>query len=943
MVRGAAGPTRRIPHTRQPGTPAAGAAGGWLSYHRPVAAACQVLIGRIHEQTTLGDLLDDAAAGRSGGLALVGDAGIGKTALLRWLRHEATDRGFTCLDTVGPGRALTAPWTALAELLAPLRARLDQLDESGLLAALLSTGGATTAQQLVAATFLRAVTGAAEEAPVLVVVDDAQWIDDASAATVATLARRIELDRVAVVVASRRPLAWWHPTGRPELTVSGLDELDALALLADRTGLDPTAARRCWAYTGGNPLALLAVGPHWRNEPGLDPKTLPQRLQEALDERLAPAAGTERALLALALDRTGDETVLAHAISQWERAVDLAMDAGILDRADGALRFSHPLLRARLLERSTTAERRATHAALAAAATAPAYRHARAWHLADALSGPDDRVAALLAEAGWTCRQQGATQEALEAYRRAAAISTDAATRAGLLIDAADMAWFVGDHRLVDDLLDEAARHCDEAVIRGRIAVIRGQQRTWLQGPLAGLELLRREAGSIASCQPALAAACLGFATFSALVAAQIDQALEVSEQAVELASGGDDPGVLLGAHVSRGLALILAGRAGEADPFLEPVEALAVAAAGAGVTDAEHLVQMVALAHTYRERWERARELFVGVIERGRRAGASEAVAFATAVLSELCLRTGRWVEAYGLIRTSLDDEWGAPGVRAWGRAVLARACAALGREEECRTEAAAALEVAQPMGLAVAEAWACSALGLLELGSGRPEAALVHLDRVAGIWERGAVGEPGALWWEGDHLDALVACGERERATERLAAVEREAERTGAGYAVVVSARGRALLAGDEEAETRFTQAVGAAEAFCSPFELARTLLARAAQRRRVGHPGASGDVERASTVFEALGAAGWVRVARGPGRRIDRTSVLDELTPAELRVAMAVARGLTNREASIDLCVSPKTVDYHLGNIYRKLGVRTRTEMTARLLEGEPTRQN
>ena len=913
-----------------------------MPYHRTVAAAGQLLIGRLHEQTSLGDVLDDATAGRSGGLALVGDAGIGKTALLRWLRHEATGRGFTCLDTVGPGEAQPPPWSAVIELLAPLRARLDELDESGLLTALVTSGGVAS-PQLVAATLLRALADEAERAPVLVIVDDAQRLDDASATAIATVARRIELDRVAVVVASRRPLPWWHPTGRSELTVGGLAEPDAISLLVARVGMDPAAARRCWASTGGNPLALLALGPRWPGASGHDPLTLPRRLQDALDERLGSVADSGRALLALALDRTGDEMVLAQVVPDWDRQVDAALAAGVLERVDAELRFSHPLLRSRVRERSTTAERRATHAALATAATAPAHRHARAWHLADSLGGADDHAAELLAEAARRCREQGAPREALEAYRRAAAISTEAATRAGLLIDAADMAWFVGDHARVDELLDEAARHCDDAVIRGRIAVIRGQQRTWLRGPLAGLELLRREARSIASPEPALAASCLGFATFAALVAAQVEQALEVSEQAVGLASGGDDPGALLGAYVSRGLALILAGRAGEADPFLDPVEALAVAAASAGMSEAEHLVQMVALAHAYREHWERARELLVGVIQRGRRAGALEAVAFATAALSEVGLRTGRWTEAYGLIRTNLDEAWGTPGVRAWAQAVLARVCAALGREEECRTEAAAALEVAQPMGLAVAEAWACAALGLLELGSGRPEVALVHLDRVAGLWERGAVAEPGVLWWEGDHLDALIACGKRGRAAERLAVIEREAERTRRGYARVVVARARAELADDEEAETRFTLAVGAAEAFCSPFELARTLLARAAQRRRVGHRGAGDDLERASALFDALGAAGWARLAAGTDSRPGRARLLDQLTPAELRVAMAVARGLTNREASIDLCVSPKTIDYHLGNIFRKLGVRTRTEMAARLLDGGPVPQN
>jgi DNA-binding CsgD family transcriptional regulator len=820
-----------------------------------------------------------------------------------------------------------------------LRQQLDELDESGVLAGVLTGGGSAT-PQLVAATFLRAVAALAEHDPVLVVVDDAQWIDDASAGAIATLARRIEIDRVAVVVASREPLAWWHPTGRPSMVLEGLAEPDAVALLADVAGVAPDPARHCWQLTGGNPLALLALGPHWRGEIGDEPAALPQRLREALDERLAAAVGAEPALLALALDRTGEESVLRDAVPGWDRMVDAGLDGGVLERLDGRLQFTHPLLRARVLDASSTAARRSVHAALAdATADVDLHRHARAWHLAESVTGPDDEVAELLAQAADHYRRGGAPREALVTFRRAADLSADHRSRASRCIDAAEMAWLVGDHPLVEDLLDEAASHCDDTAIRGRIAVIRGQERTWQRGPLFGYELLRREAEYIRDDEPGLAATCLGYATFSALVAVRVDLALEVSERAVALSAGATDPAAVLGAQAARGSALILAGRGSEADPLLDPVEQLAVAAATAGRTEAEHLVQMVAMAHAYRERWERARDLLTGLIQRGRATRALDAVALATGTLAEVSMRTGRWAEAYGLIRTIVDEEWGEPGTRCWPQAFLARVCAALGREEECREQVGAALEVALPMGLVVVEAWANAALGLLELGRGRPHQAVLHLDRVAEIWTRGSVGEPGALWWEGDHLDALVACGEVGLAKERLRAIERELDATGRGYAAVVAARGRALLAPDDDAEALFADAVACAEAFLSPFELGRTLLARARYRQRLGLDGAASDAERAAALFDALGAVDWARQARGRDGEAGRLALIDQLTAAELRVALTVARGLTNREASIDLCVSTKTIDYHLGNIYRKLGVRTRTEMAARLLGAAP----
>ncbi|WP_334144991.1 AAA family ATPase, partial [Rhabdothermincola sp.] len=537
------------------------------------------LVGRGREQLALRELLERAVAGRASGLALEGDAGIGKTALSRWLRREAAEAGFTCLDTVGPGEARATPYAALVELLAPLRQRLDELDESGVLAGVLTGGGSAT-PQLVAATFLRAVAALAEHEPVLVVVDDAQWIDDASAGAIATLARRIEVDRVAVVVASREPLAWWHPTGRQSMVLEGLAEPDAVALLADAAGLTPDSARHCWRLTGGNPLALLALGPHWRGEIGDEPAALPQRLRDALDERLAAAVGAEPALLALALDRTGDESLLRDAVAGWDRMVDAGLDGGVLERLDGRLQFTHPLLRARVLDASSAAERRSVHAALAdAAASADVHRQARAWHLAESVTGPDDEVAELLTQAADHYRRSGAPREALVAFRRAADLSVQPDERAARYIDAAEMAWFVGDHPLVDELLDEATDQSDAPAIRGRVAAARGQQQTWLHGPLAGYELLRREADAIERDQPALAAICLGFATFSALVAVRVHLALEVSERALELSIGSDDAFAVLGAHAARGSALILAGRAGEADAFLDPVEQLAVAA----------------------------------------------------------------------------------------------------------------------------------------------------------------------------------------------------------------------------------------------------------------------------------------------------------------------------------------------------------------------------
>lgn len=891
------------------------------------------MVGREDEQASVRDVLDRTLAGRAAALAVRGEAGIGKTALLRWARRAAAEAGFVVLDTVGIDGDVPAPYAGLQELMSCAPDAFDELDESGLLDAV-ADGTVSASAARVAAAFLDVVTRLAERTPVLVVADDAHWIDGPTSTAVATLARRAEIDRVAVLVGSRAPLAWWHATGAPTLELAGLDEQASTALLRRIADLDERRARECWLATGGSPLALIELGPTWASSAEATPLRIPERIERAIDERLAAVDGAvATALLVAALEPSGDVRRLELATAP--RAIDGAVAARILERAGDVVRFAHPLVRARVVSCAAIEDVRAAHRALAGAAAAVGDSEGSLWHRAECAAGPDEQLAGELFDLAQTCRRRGATREWLLAAQRASQFGEDRDEAGWRLADAVDAAWYLSDHATVEQLYQDVRRLSDAPRVRGKAAMAYGQEVTWRDGPLAGYRFLMGEAEAIAVEAASQAAICAAFASASATIAVRADLALSAARRSVAIAATSDDLVAQFTAQCALGSALQLVGDQAAADELLDPVEQVGVAAADAGMTDAEYLVSQVCLAHGYAERWDRAIELVTGVLRRGRNAGALDLIAQANTTMSELALRTGRWSEAYGLIRTTIDDpDWGVPGERAWAHAVHARVCASLGREDECRAAAATALELAFPSGFAVAEVWARSALGLLELGAGRAEAALVQLDQVQAVFDASEFVEPGTVWWHGDQLDALVAVGDLARLKERVGVVEAIAERTGRRYALTVAARARAYLDDPDVAERSFAEAIEHATALGSPFELARTHLARAQHRARHGLPGAAEDGRRASALFESLGASVWA--ARASDQPSPATALaVDRLTQSELRVAMAVARGLTNRQAAIELYLSTKTVDYYLQSIFRKLGVRTRTEMARAVL--------
>jgi DNA-binding CsgD family transcriptional regulator len=269
---------------------------------------------------------------------------------------------------------------------------------------------------------------------------------------------------------------------------------------------------------------------------------------------------------------------------------------------------------------------------------------------------------------------------------------------------------------------------------------------------------------------------------------------------------------------------------------------------------------------------------------------------------------------------------------------AFLARVEAARGMEDACREHAAAALATASRLGIGAAELWARHALAVLALGAGRPADAVEHLDRIAADTTEWGIAEPGVLWWQADHVVALVACRREEEAREAAARLDEDALRTGRGFACAAAAWCRAVLcAADCDPEADFAAALDGFQTIGAQFERARVLLARgrARIRRATDDAGGRRDLAECRTIFDRLGARAWAEQARAAlGEKIQdiEPTLAMRLTPAELRVALAVGGGASNREAADQLFVSLKTVDFHLQNIYRKLDVHSRTQLAA-----------
>jgi DNA-binding CsgD family transcriptional regulator len=909
-----------------------------------------MLIGRQVECDRLDQLLVEARAGRSAVLVLRGEAGIGKSALCAYAAERA---GMTVLSVRAVETESELPFSGLADLLQPFLGRLDEIPgpQAAALAGALAIGPAVSGERFAACSATLSLLGAAaDESAVLAIVDDAQWLDGSSLQALLFAARRLDAERIAFLFALRdgdpTPL---DDLAFPELQVRGLDDDAARELLANRgeMSLEAALSDRLLALASGNPLALIEI-PRLLTQgqlSGADPigEELPRsatiervflRQAETLPEE------TRQALVVAAASESGGLEQIAAALRTLdldEGALEPAQAAGLVSLHGGRLEFRHPLLRTGIYRTAPTLARRAAHQALAGV-EGNEQPDRRAWHLASAAGGRDEAAAEALDRAALAARERGGHAEAAAALERAAALGGEGLKRATRLRRAAEDAWLLGRVDKTRELLDSALLAADDdASVRVRIQHLRAAIDMWHGAPVAARDLLLAEATAIEERDPERAARLLTDAAWACFMAGDIASGLETAERACAIARGvGGDAQTL--AKAVLGIAFVLGGQPRRAVPLLTEYAKTSPFPDRPLRPDGQVL--------TWFEQYDQAREILTKTIDEARGLSALGALPYPLSCLSDLDFRTGRWVAAYAgaaeAVRIADETEQGA--TLAFALSCLSRVEAALGRADDCRSHAQQALAIAGARFGAVV-AFTLSALGLLELGLGRTEEAVTHLDALARqVAERG-LGEPAVVQWAPDFVEANIRSGHPDAAARTLAEFELQAEKAERTWALATAARCRGLLADDGGFDAEFDRALELHGLTATPFERARTELCLGERLRRARRRAeARAPLRSALETFDRLGAAPWADRTRTELAATGETMgergphKIDQLTPQELQIALIVARGATNKEAGAALFLSPKTVETHLGRVYRKLTVRSRTELAALLAHEE-----
>jgi DNA-binding CsgD family transcriptional regulator len=914
------------------------------------------LIGREGECGRIDALLDDAQAGRSCALLVTGEAGIGKSALLEYARARAN--GMARLRAQGVESEAELAFAALADFFHPALDCLAQIPghQAAALSGALAIGPPTASDRFaVCAATLSLLGAASDERPLLGVVDDAHWLDASSAQAFLFAARRLGGEGVALLIALRDTETTVFQGGElDELHLGGLEREAAGELLArSNTTISDDVADRLFAETAGNPLALLELSRllSERQLAGQDPLGSPLpaavTVEQSFRQRVAALPeSTQRALLVVAASESGRLHDIEPALETLDLRVedlDGAERAGLIDCTDETAVFRHPLLRSAVYHSATASARRAVHRALAAAAIDEPTQAGRAWHLAAGAAEHDEEVGAVLERSARETRRRGGHAEAASALARAAELTQAPILRARRLLEAADGARIAGRSEWALRLLDDAMAATSDPLLSAEIQHLRGVVEMWRGEPLQAYAVLVAGAESAQAVNPSKAARMLADAGWACFMAGNIQDGLDVSRRGRAVADGTDDVTEIL-AGATYGLALLLGGDSEQAMPLFQRYQRLREGAPAE--VRAYHLLRPAGQVLMWLERYDAARTLFDEMIALARAESALGALPYALAGLADVNFRTGNWVAAYAGASEAvrIADETDQRTLLAFALISLARVEAAQGREAECRAHVASALDNLPSGSIA---AYAQSTFGLLELGLGQTPEAITVLRELAHNARLRGLEEPNAIQWAPDLVEAYMRAGRPDDAAEELALFAGQAQRTGRTWALAAASRCRGLLADDGDYDEAFAEAFEWHEHTRTPFEKARTELCYGERLRRdKRRADAREPLESALRTFEKLQAAPWIEraaselAATGVTARAREQSAAGQLTPQELQVALTVAEGATNREAGAALFLSPKTIETHLSRVYRKLNVRSRTELAHLLATSDVT---
>jgi len=909
------------------------------------------LLGRDRECARVQQLVAGAREGRSGVLVIRGEAGIGKSALLEYAREVGRD--LVVLASAGVETESELAFSTLGDLLRPVLPALERIPvaQAAALRNAFALGPvAPPARYGVAAGTLSLLAAAAEEVALLATVDDAQWVDAGSSEALLFAARRLHAEGVAVLFGLRdgEPTTF-ASTGLPALELAGLERSDGAALInAQGRPIAPAVSMRLVDETRGNPLALIELGPDASglSVPATDaPLPVTTSVERAYLRRAANLSIRARqALLLLAASGTAEPGLVVRAADKLELGVDAVEEAeaaaGLIVSRQGRLEFVHPLARAAVYHAASPAERRAAHRALAEVMTDPGDVDRKAWHLAAATTGPDPAVASLMDELGARARARTAYAAAASAFQEASRLTEDRELRAKRLARAADSAWLAGRSDESVTLLEEAARVAEGSDIRWVIQGLLGHIRMRQGHVETGYELLVQAATAINDVDRLKAITFLGDACVSAYGFGNPGKRLDAARLALQLITSEDPPELQALAHVAYGTHAVLAASGSDGPAHMRQSVALF---ADVPAERMDPLLLLAAgIAGLFLREAEAGRHLLDRALLLAREHAPTGALPMLVFFLARDAAATDRWAlagayydEAIHVSAETKQSIWQANSL-----AGLAWLEAYQGREEECRSHASLALQMARRHEMGFVEAWSLIALGQLEIGLGHFDTAVKHLLACEVELDRFGIKDPD-LAPAPDLIDAYVRLGRRGEALKILEAYVPLANAKGQPFALARSARAQALLLPDTEMAAGFTGALVFHAQTPDTFERARTELLfgerlRRARRRREARE----QLRAALRTFEHLGAEPWAERALAELRASGETvSARDDrrrltLTPQELRVAMAIAEGRTTREAAAKLYLSPKTIEYHLRSVYDKMEIRSREELASAL---------
>jgi DNA-binding CsgD family transcriptional regulator len=900
---------------------------------------------RAAEREAIGNLLARARRGRSGTLVVRGEAGVGKTALLADAVEQAD--GMRVLHGAGVESEVELPFAALHQLLFPVLDHIDRLPrpQARALRGAFGLAEAEADPFLIALGVLGLLADVARESPLLVVMDDAQWLDQLSAGALVFAARRLQGEPIALLLAAQEGAAQrFDAPGLPALRLRGLDPAAAAALLQERAGQVALEVReRLVAETGGNPVALLELTEALSAAQLAGRQPLPARLPIGAGLRRAflarvrrlPSSSQTLLLVAAAEESGAVAPVLAAAamLGVGAEALEPAEQAGLLRVVDQALEFQHPLVRSAVYQDATFGAKRAVHRALAQVlGGVEEDDDRRVWHLVAAAIGPDEELAEALEGSARRAHSEGEPVAAAGALQRASALSIDAATRADRLVAAAGAAWQAGRPAWSHELLDQAALLSDDRAVRARISNVRGAIELESGTPWRARGIFVEGAELVMASKPRLAAEMLAMAGQSAWMAGDGDSLIETGRRMLRLPG----PEGFQVKQVAR--SLLWLGRMLQGAPD-GPIPS------GAAIrwpkAENPRLWLWPPLVSQLLGDDEAADGLCTEAVATMRVRGIIGPLPFALAQLALVELMTGRWpgALAHATEALHLARETGQTARAAGITIELAWLAAVQGRADDCRRLAGEAFDFAMPGRSTMIMAGASWALGLLDLAEGRPAEAFDRLVTLTTVYRSPPVLALAAA----DLAEAAVRAGQPEPVADALAELERWTRHAGRPWARLASHRCRALTSGNGDAERHFQAALEEDRRARRPFERARTeLLYGEWLRRERRRYEARTHLRSALGLFQQLGAAPWMERARlellatGETARKRNLDAFFQLTPQELQIARLAGQGLTNREIAAQLYLSGHTVSYHLHKIFRKLGITSRVSLRTLDLE-------